>query len=60
MEGESKENIELVEEHLKIAGQIVGEELRKHDPDEEISKEFSEAALAIEKAEAEVEDLEDA
>ena len=52
----NKENIELAEEHIKIAEELVNEESKdsKKDP-----KEFKEAAFALEKAESEVKDLEE-
>ena len=58
--GSSKENMELAEEHIKIAEDLVGNEIKKCDPSKKKKmKELGEAAFALEKAESEVEDLEE-
>lgn len=49
-----KEDIELAEEHIRLAEEIVIEESRKS---KKPVKEFEEAEFALEKAEAEIEDL---
>lgn len=54
----SKENVEIAREHLNLAKELIVDEGKKQDS-EEISKEFEEAAFALEKAESEVEDIED-
>lgn len=51
------EDIELAKEHVKIAEQIVNEESKKSEETKE--KEFAEAEFALEKAESEIEDLEE-
>tara|TARA_Y100000310_G_scaffold327735_1_gene394566 strand:+ start:442 stop:603 length:162 start_codon:yes stop_codon:yes gene_type:complete len=51
-----KENIELAEEHIKIAEQLVNEESKDSKKPE---KELKEAVFALEKAESEVKDLEE-
>jgi hypothetical protein len=55
---ESKENIELAREHLKLAKDLIVDESKKHS-DDKSTKEFGEAAFALEKAESEVEDIEE-
>jgi hypothetical protein len=56
----SKEAVELAEEHIKIAEDLINEESKKCDPDSKKMKELSEAAFALEKAESEVEDINEA
>ncbi len=51
-----KEDIELAEEHIKLAEDIVLEESRKS---KKPVKEFEEAGFALEKAESEIGDLEE-
>ncbi len=50
----AKEEIELAEEHIKLAQDLVLEESKKSKVPE---KEFKEAAFALEKAESEIADL---
>ena len=50
-----KEDIELAEEHIKLAQDLIIEESKKKSKINK--KEFVEAEFALEKAEAEVEDL---
>ena len=52
-----EDNLELAEEHVKLARELINEESKKCDPDTKRSKEISEAAFALEKAESEVEDV---
>lgn len=54
----SKEDIELAKEHVKLAEEIVMQESKKSNDSEKNEKEFTEAKFALEKAEAEIEDLE--
>jgi hypothetical protein len=54
----TKEDLDLAKQHVELAEQIISEEARKKDLDEKKEKEFSEAQFALEKAEAEIEDLE--
>lgn len=56
---ESGENIELAKEHLKLAKELIVDESKNCLDDEKATKEFSEAAFALEKAESEVEDIEE-
>lgn len=51
-----KEAIELAEEHLKLAEELVIEQYKKERPEDD--REFREAQFALEKAESEVKDLE--
>ena len=53
----TNENIELAKEHVELAEQIVHEEAEKSDKKDK--REFVEAEFVLEKAEAEIEDLED-
>ena len=55
----SKEAIELAEEHVKIAGDLINEEAKKCDSDSKKMKELSEAAFALEKAGSEIKDVEE-
>ncbi len=56
----SKENVELAKEHVKIASDLINEEAKKCDPsNSKVIKELGEAAFALEKAESEVEDIEE-
>lgn len=50
-----KENIELAKEHIELAEQIILEEAEKSNKEDK--KEFVEAEFALEKAEAEIDDL---
>lgn len=50
----SKEDIELAEEHIKLAQDIVIEESKNS---KKLLKEFEEAEFALERAEAEIADL---
>ena len=50
----TNEDIELAEEHIKLAEDIVIEESKKS---KKSKKEFKEAEFALEKAESEIEDL---
>jgi len=52
----TNEDIELAEEHIKLAEDIVMEQAGKADKPEK-EKEFREAEFALEKAEAEIGDL---
>ena len=52
------ENIELAKEHIHLAEDLVSEKMKKTDLKDDSKKEFFEAQFALEKAEAEVEDLE--
>jgi len=52
----TNEDIELAEEHIKLAEDIVLEESKKS---KKPIKEFVEAEFALEKAEAEINDLKD-
>jgi hypothetical protein len=52
----TNEDIELAEEHIKLAEDLVFEESKKS---KKPIKEFKEAEFALEKAEAEIEDLKD-
>lgn len=54
----TKEDLELAKQHIELAEQIISEEARKGDLDKKKEREFSEAQFALEKAEAEIEDLE--
>ncbi len=56
----SQEAVELAEEHIKIAEDLINEEAKKCDPDSKKMKEISEAAFALEKAESEIEDITEA
>ena len=49
------EDIELAEQHIKLAQDIIIEKAKKSQKPE---KEFIEAEFALEKAESEIEDLE--
>ena len=53
----SNENIELAKEHVKLAEDLVMNETKNANTDEELN-EIREAKFALEKAEAEIEDLE--
>lgn len=53
---EKNEDIEIAEQHIKLAQDIVMEQSRKSKKPE---KEFKEAQFALEKAEAEIADLEE-
>ena len=53
----NKENIELAKKHVELAEQIIHEEAEKSDGKDE--KEFVEAEFALEKAESEIEDLDE-
>ncbi len=55
----SKENIELAEEHIKIAEDLIHNEAKKCDDGSKKMKELNEAAFALEKAESEVEDVDE-
>jgi len=50
----SKEDIELAEDHVRLAEEIIFDEAKKS---KKPMKEFEEAEFALEKAEAEIEDL---
>jgi len=52
----TNEDLELAEEHIQLAEDIVMEQSRKSKKPE---KEFREAEFALEKAESEIEDLKD-
>ena len=52
-----KEKIDLAKEHIELAEQLIDEE--SSNADEKTEKEFVEAKFALEKAESEVEDLEE-
>jgi len=53
----TKENLELAEEHIKIAEDLIHDEAKKCEDGSEKMKELSGAAFALEKAESEVEDV---
>jgi hypothetical protein len=53
-----KEDIELAEEHVELAKDIVLDEAKKSD-DPEKAKEFKEAGFALEKAGSEIKDLDE-
>lgn len=53
----SREAVELAEEHIKIAEDLIHDEAKKCDEGSKKMKELSEAAFALEKAESEVEDV---
>jgi len=55
----SKENIELAKEHVKLAEDLIGDEAKKADEGSKKQKELGEAAFALEKAESEVQDVEE-
>ncbi len=57
MKQSKRENIELAEEHIKIAEDLVLEESK--DADEADSKLFKDASFSLEKAEAELEESEE-
>ena len=57
MKRNRKENIELAEEHIKIAEDLVLEESK--DSDEADAKLFKDAAFSLEKAETELEESEE-
>ena len=52
------EDLELAKEHLHLAEDLVSEKMKKSDMSDKSVKEFSEAQFALEKAEAEIDDLE--
>lgn len=53
----SIEAIELAEEHVKLASNLIHEEAKKTEEGTPVMKELSEAAFALEKAESEVRDV---
>ncbi len=53
--GTKKENLELAEEHIKIAEDLVSKESRKCD-DDACEQKFAKTQLELEKAEAGVEE----
>jgi len=55
----SKEAVELAEEHIKIVEDLIHDEAKKYDDGSKKMKELSEAAFALEKAESEIEDVEE-
>lgn len=55
----SKEAVELAEEHIKIAEDLINDEVKKCEDGSKKMKELSEAAFALEKAESEVQDVAD-
>jgi len=55
----SKEAVELAGEHIKIAEDLIHDEAKKCDDGSKKMKELSEAAFALERAESEVEDVEE-
>ena len=52
------EDLELAKEHIHLAEDLVSEKMKKSDMSDKSVKEFSEAQFALEKAEAEIDDLE--
>ena len=50
-----KEKIELAKTHVQMAEQLIGEEMKRSEEKDE--KEFIEAEFALERAESEIEDL---
>jgi len=58
MAKQKKENIDLAEEHIKLAEDLVIAESKKSDLSEDEIREFREAEFALEKAESELEDIE--
>jgi hypothetical protein len=54
----TSEEIELAEQHIKLAEDLIIEEAKKNKSKKPI-KEFEEAEFALEKAEAEIADLKD-
>jgi hypothetical protein len=53
------EEIELAEQHVSLAEDIILRESKKSGKSEKELKEFKEAEFALEKAESEIADLED-
>ncbi len=53
----NKENLELAEEHVKLAGELVTKEAQESDGDEK--KILTDAAFSLEKAEADLEESTD-
>ncbi len=54
-----KEDIDLAKEHVKLAEDIVLEEANKSSGDSKKGKELAEAGFALEKAESEIQDVEE-
>jgi hypothetical protein len=54
----NKENIDLAKKHVEIAEELIGESIGT-SKDKKTEKELTEAEFALEKAEAEISDLED-
>lgn len=56
----SKEDVELAKEHIKLAEELISKEAKSQTPNNKNKeKEFTEAEFALERAEAEIEDLEE-
>lgn len=55
----SKEAVELAKEHVRLAQDLITEEAKKSDDGSKRMKELNEAAFALEKAESEVQDVEE-
>jgi len=55
----SKENIELAEEHIKLAEDLINDEAKKFPDNPKKMKSLGDAAFALEKAESEVEDVDE-
>ncbi|MFA7708068.1 MAG: hypothetical protein WCX73_03900 [Candidatus Pacearchaeota archaeon] len=55
----SKEAIELAEQHVKLAQDLIYEQANESKDPSKKRKELSEAAFALEKAESEIQDVEE-
>jgi len=55
----SKEAVELAEEHVRLAEDLIHEQTNECDDNSKKMKELGEAAFALEKAESEIKDLEE-
>ena len=53
-----KENIDLAEEHIKLAEDLVMQEAKTSSLNDDEVRKFKGAEFALEKAESEIEDLE--
>lgn len=53
-----KEDLDLAKQHIELAEQLVSEVSRKKNLTDKSEREFSEAQFALEKARAEIDDIE--
>lgn len=53
------ENLELAEQHVSLAKDLISEKSKKDSSNKKSEKEYVEAMFALEKAESEIKDLEE-